>query len=370
MGIDAVRGVGGEVLSIAQALETMSKMANPKEIDLHITNITKVITAVSEAFAAVGMAADGKKPEGNAFTGLFIPEGTYVEKGIKMVKGAGEELNTIVDAFVKLKQGKDEKELDITDIGKKIAQMLSFSAGLFGYLGSGDEACIPTNLTGMGLEKVKNSLNDGSIGKGVEAAKGLINGVEELGKLADAIGKLKSDNNKGLETLASQYQGMVNVINSTNIKEKSLYQYNTIVTNIDRLSSASKGFTEFEKSYDKFEKNFKKTRDGINGIDLPKFQAYNRMLELHVDLAKISRASDINKMTEGMREFMKEFADGLVMAVDRVAAQMDKQKDNFAELVKINKELQEILNKQGTANVRVTNMPSRINDGVRTMTIS
>jgi len=163
------------------------------------------------------------------------------------------------------------------------------------------------------------------------------------------------------------------IINSTNIESKKLNQYAKVVDSIEKLSNSSKGFTEFEKSYDKFEKNFKKTRDGINGINgiqLPKFQAYNRMLELHVDLAKISRASDINKMAEGMREFMKEFADGLVTAVDRVAAQMDKQKDNFAELVKINKELQEILNKQGTANVRVTNMPSRINDGVRTMTIS
>jgi len=66
---------------------------------------------------------------------------------------------------------------------------------------------------------------------------------------------------------------------------------------------ASKGFDAFQKSYDKFEKNFDKTRKGINQLQLPKVQAINRMLELHVDLAKFSKVTDYQKMADDIITF-------------------------------------------------------------------
>ena len=73
-------------------------------------------------------------------------------------------------------------------------------------------------------------IDKGVIQAGISSAQQLTMGVTELGKLNEAIRKLKGDNSEGIKTLTSQYSQMLNLINTTNIKPDRLEQYNEIVT--------------------------------------------------------------------------------------------------------------------------------------------
>ena len=55
------------------------------------------------------------------------------------------------------------------------------------------------------------------INAGKDAASALTAGVEQLGKLNDAIQKLKGDNSKGIEILTSQYKQLLNLVKTTDI---------------------------------------------------------------------------------------------------------------------------------------------------------
>ena len=315
-GVQAMQGAGSEVVQMANALKIMSEISNPTELAARQKDIASMITAVADVFAKIGA--------GEALPGGYKINLENVRKGIDAVQGSGAELNSIIDGFMKFKTDKDSGGLNIEAVKSDISRMVSFSAGLFSAL-----------VTGEGLEGIPK-INLEQIKEGKEAASALTLGITELGKLNDAIQKLKGDNSEGIKTLTSQYKQMLELINSTDIKPERLEQYNVIVHSFERLAWANKGFSNFEKSYDKFEKNLRKTRDGINKINLPKLKAYNEMLNLHVDLAKISRASDVNKMAEGMKNFMKEFVDGLESAIEKSTDAMNKGLGNLNENSKEN----------------------------------
>ena len=305
MGIEAMQGAGNEVLAMANALKIMSEISNPQELKARQEDIASMITAVADIFAKIG--------SGEEIDGIGKMNLENVKKGIEAVQGSGDELNKIVDAFMKFKLDKDQKGIDIEATQKDIAKMVTFSADLFNFLGGGESE----NLASYGIPKLSDKKLQGNISNGISNLNNLISGVEQLVKLNEEIQKLKGDNNKGLGTLTSQYRHMVNLIDGKLIDDKKLTQHDMIVKSIERLSWANKDFDKFQKSYENFEKKLSQTREGINKIDLDKFKAYNNMLELYVELAKFSKVSDMNKMAEGMKEFMKEFADGLEIAIGK-----------------------------------------------------
>jgi len=198
-------------------------------------------------------------------------------------------------------------------------------------------------------------IDKGVIQAGISSAQQLTMGVTELGKLNEAIRKLKGDNSEGIKTLTSQYSQMLNLINTTNIKPDRLEQYNEIVTSFEKISEASDGFDKFQKSYSKFEKDFRATRQGINNIQLPKVQAMNKFLELNVELAKMSRQSNTEKMVENMRKFMEEFGDGMAKAMVKMEDAL-KGIDSTELTANVNR-LREAIqaSRGGTQDVRITN---------------
>ena len=200
IGVDAMKGSGQEVMNLAKALETMSKIANPQEIEAHQTRIKDMLVATMNAFAEIGAKTD-------------LIERTKL--GIDAVKGAGSELNSIIEAFMKFKTTKEEKLPDFNTVETDIKRMIKFSAELFSVLG-GD-----TSITMEGVTPIDKDI----VQAGITSAQQLTTGITELGKLNEAIQKLKGDSSEGIKTLTSQYKQMLDLINSTNIKPESLEQY-------------------------------------------------------------------------------------------------------------------------------------------------
>ena len=183
----------------------MSEISNPQELEARQKDIASMITAVASVFADIG--------SGGAIPGVGKINLENVEAGVKAVQGSGDELTKIVDAFMKFKLDKNQKGIDIEATQKDIAKMVIFSADLFNFLG-GEES---KSLENLGIPKLSDANLQANISNGISGLNNLTAGVEQLGKLNDAIQKLKGDNSKGIEILTSQYKQLLNLVKTTDI---------------------------------------------------------------------------------------------------------------------------------------------------------
>ena len=141
-------------------------------------------------------------------------------KGDKGCKGCDQALNVslglrsiyrvlgdskfVAEAF---KTTKEENLPDFSVVETDIKRMIKFSAELFGVLG-GD-----TSIQMEGVTPIDKDI----VQAGITSAQQLTTGITELGKLNEAIQKLKGDSSEGIKTLNSQYKQMLDLINiSTN----------------------------------------------------------------------------------------------------------------------------------------------------------
>lgn len=94
-GIDSVKGAGAELTNIANGLKVFQELTS-KEIDFSPKGklamaVKNSLTFIGDAFAVIG----GKEETDSAFFGLIKWDENLVNKGIKNIRGAGEELTGI-----------------------------------------------------------------------------------------------------------------------------------------------------------------------------------------------------------------------------------------------------------------------------------
>lgn len=124
-GVDAVKGAGEELKNIAMGLKTyqdlIDKQVDFKKLGVAIKNS---LMFVGDAFAAIG----GKEQTDSSFFGLIEWDENLVNKGIKNVKGAGEELTNIAKGLQTFSELKNPKAIanSVKEIFTSIGDTFSF----------------------------------------------------------------------------------------------------------------------------------------------------------------------------------------------------------------------------------------------------
>jgi hypothetical protein len=223
---------------------------------------------------------------------------------------------------------------------------------MFVHLGGGEAA----NASELSMiPKLEGTLLK-DINTGKDNVITLKSGVEELGKLQESIMKLKESGKDGggITTLTSQYIGMVNLIDGKLIEEKKMTQYNEIIKSFERLANASTGYDKFVKSFGTYVSKFKEFSKALTGIDYKYLYGYNKYLELSVELAKVTKQTNTEKMIDNMRVLIETFMDKFGKGMEDLAKQMENKKV-FEDMAKSMENMAKEIGKQTEMPVRVKN---------------
>jgi methyl-accepting chemotaxis protein len=241
-GIDAVKGVGQELVDLAAGVQAFTKLEftdpiTKKTIKLDDgmlalvgQNISKILTVVSDEFGKIGAKSSG------GIFGFF--KSNEVEDGISAVKGVGAELKNIADSvsvFAGLK--------DVATIETNIRKMI---------------AVIPSAF----VDVYKNVV--GKDGVAVLYVKELIaKAVDPVKRLGDMLAEFKGDGKSGKnlgESISSLFSGLRDIPSGTNLS-----MLGDVTSYIERLAKASSpmqvlanSFGKMAGSMDKFAASFKK----------------------------------------------------------------------------------------------------------------
>lgn len=211
-GIKKIKGAGSELRDIANALSTFDGLENPKETAKYVKT---AITMVGEAFMAIA----GMKTKNSADLGFF---GTLtwsenaVKKGIKNVKGAGDELNSIAEGLSKFDGMKNPTKVAITIATLFTAIGTTFSEFYGGKKGGKHFSARMDNFSSF-IQTIGDAGENGKLMKaaeGMDAIAKAVNSVE-IPK-ADAFGKLFKASGE-LQSNREAYMALANAI--TEIKE-------------------------------------------------------------------------------------------------------------------------------------------------------
>jgi len=185
-GVDAVQGAGKELMNIASGLKTFQDLIDKNvNFDKLGESIKKSLTFVGDAFAIIG----GKEQTDSSFFGLIEWDENLVNKGIKNVKGAGEELTNIakgLQSFADLKNP--------AAIAKSIKEIFTSIGDTFTYYYEKPKFKSQVDhMQGFISEISKN------------AGKGLIHkAADGMSKMAAAINKIDADK---AESFANLFKG-------------------------------------------------------------------------------------------------------------------------------------------------------------------
>lgn len=334
-GIEAVKGVGTELVAIADAVKKWGDLDKEK---INITqikdNISLILGVVSDVFADIG-----KKDDSGWFS-----KGD-VSKGVNAVKGLGGELKEIGDGLKPyMDMQKDEngkKMVDIDKVKTNLASMLSLSTDLFAALGGSNDAQnriyndTKVRITYIGADVIENVVN---ILK--KAAEGL-KVVENINDIAGKVDEKKWDRIKNIipnmammpVNIITQMAKVFETVNQTQVEllidkvlpsivtrinqvveaqmklsqgligkggqspiatlgsdmqsfliniskppsEQILNRVNTTVSFIERLSNTASNMKTFTEYFSKYVKDTKELINSINNIQIPKIEDYVKL---------------------------------------------------------------------------------------------
>lgn len=195
-GIKAVQGAGAELTNIANGLKTFQELVK-QQIDFRPEGslaqaVSKTITFVGEAFAAIG----GKTQKKKGWFG-FTWDQNKVNAGVKAVKGAGIELTNIATGLSKFEGIQNAEAL-----GGKITTLFNSMGSAFTSLYAKDPKIndkmskVATFVTQVGNQATKGALDKAA--DGFQGIADAINSVEldkanAMGDLFKGASKLSSD---------------------------------------------------------------------------------------------------------------------------------------------------------------------------------
>lgn len=332
-GVDAVRGVGKDLDSIANGLLkfigfTKDNIDFGPEGDL-AKAVVGSITFISDAFAAVA----GHETEDSALFGLITWNENNVEKGVQAVQGVGKDLEGIANGL-EIFQKMVEDKVDFKPKGKlakAVKNTLTFVGDAFAAIGSNET----TDTAMFGLI----SWDENNVEKGIKAVKGA---GKELSGIAKGVSTFA-----GVKNPAKVAKGIGTLFNS--IADAFTKNYIDIAMMRPAMNHFSGWITDLadaadDGSLNKAGTDLEKIAAAINSVDPFKAEAMAGLFSGAGELDSSRRAyQNLARAVEDIRDLLSENSGGGEAATTEggapAAGGSSKSGNNNSTMVRLNSTL-------------------------------
>jgi hypothetical protein len=274
-GIDSVKGAGKELTNIAMGLKLFQDLVD-KEVDF--SEGGKLETAVSKSLGFVGTAfakIGGQEQTDSALFGLIKWDENLVKKGVRAVRGAGQELTNIaiglksfqelVDSKIKFGQPNKNDKYEEGTLGYAVTNTLGFIGKAFAAIGGEEQ----TDSALFGLIKWDENL----VQKGIENVKGAGTELTNIAKGLQTFSNLK-DPTSIADSIKKIFTSIGDTFTFYYEKPKFRGQLDHMKSFISSISfNAKKGY--LHKAAD----GMSKMAEAVNSIDSTKAEAFANLFK-------------------------------------------------------------------------------------------
>ncbi len=331
-GVDAVKGVGGELKSIVDSITPLKEIEKAGSFEKIKTSLKDIVITSAGLFAAIGGDENSWK---RMFPDQPKPDFSKVANAkpiIESIVSSSQELKKILDAINQINPEDWNKR-------KTILQDLTVS---------------PINAF-KNLSDIYAS-SKGNIDAGLQVIPLLKDQVTNLSGAISTI-DMSALGHKPIEKMTTDFKSFLNMLDKTPVKKETLQKGDMMVRFLERLSNIQSPFDKFQKSFEKYVKNFKDYTETINKMKLENLVELNKFTGLTAEIIKADTTNLETKL-----EMVKQYLAEILNVNQQIVSQGQNQTSPSAvtnQQVNIDlSQVQELLNNINTGIGNLNSKPS------------